>query len=81
VITPDDMQTVAQEIVNAVELTDTDGIFVLCYRESDDTCGGVIHAPKVSLDSMIGMVVGILGKLRNQQAEDLKAASAAGIKP
>ena len=65
---PDDMQTVApKKIVNAVELTDTDGIFVLCYRESDDTCGGVIHAPKVSLDSMIGMVVEILGSFETNK--------------
>ena len=81
----DDMQVVAQGLldglVGAAEagLTEVDGAFVLCYRASDDSCGGAIHAPKVALDSMIGMVVNILGKLRDQQTEALKAASATGI--
>jgi hypothetical protein len=60
----------AEGLVGATEKTgaQVDGIFVLCYRASDDTCGGAIHGPEVSLDSMIGMVVGILGKLRNEKA-------------
>ena len=81
----DDMQVVAQGLldglVGAAEagLTEVDGAFVFCYRASDDSCGGAIHAPEVALDSMIGMVVNILGKLRDQQTEALKAASATGI--
>jgi hypothetical protein len=84
VTSPDDMQVVAQGLLDGLVsaakagLTEVDGAFVLCYRASDDSCGGAIHAPEVALDSMIGMVVNILGKLRDQQTEALKAASATG---
>lgn len=70
------------EGLGAVNLPDdakVDGIFVLCFRASDNTCGGAIHAPAVPIDSMIGMVVSILGKIRIQRAEEeavaVKAAS------
>jgi hypothetical protein len=74
VTAPDDMQIIAQEVANGLA-SSVDGVFVFCYRAGGDLCGGAIHSPNVPLDSMIGMVVHILGKLREEQAEALKVTS------
>ena len=76
---PDDMIVIATSLAESVahisKVTESnggirvDGIFVLCFRASDDSAGSALVAPDIPIDAMIGMIVSALGKLRASSGE------------
>lgn len=69
---PDDMVVMATTLAESVahcskNAVRVDGIFVLCFRASDDTAGSALVAPDMPIDAMIGMVVSALAKLRSEK--------------